>query len=44
MTTGTMLQECASDADHYMDVPNRAMLDEAFEKIKEKIALVRLSS
>ena len=44
VTTGTMLRDCASDADHYMDVPNRSMLDEAFEKIKDKIALVRLSS
>jgi Flp pilus assembly protein TadG len=44
IATGNMLRDCASDADHYIDVPNRALLDEAFEKIKEKIALVRLSS
>jgi Flp pilus assembly protein TadG len=44
VTTGNMLRDCATDADHYIDVPNRALLDEAFEKIKEKIALVRLSS
>ena len=44
VTTGTMLRDCATDADHYIDVPNRALLDEAFEKIKEKIALVRLAS
>ena len=44
VTTGNMLRDCASDANHYIDVPNRALLDEAFEKIKDKIALVRLSS
>jgi Flp pilus assembly protein TadG len=44
VVTGNMLRDCATDADHYIDVPNRALLDEAFEKIKEKIALVRLSS
>lgn len=44
VVTGNMLRDCATDADHYIDVPNRALLDKAFEKIKEKIALVRLSS
>jgi Flp pilus assembly protein TadG len=44
VTTGNMLRDCATDADHYIDVPNRALLDEAFEKIKDRIALVRLSS
>jgi hypothetical protein len=44
VATGNMLRDCATDADHYIDVPNRALLDEAFEKIKDRIALVRLSS
>lgn len=42
--TGDMLKKCATDAEHYFDVPSRAMLDEAFGKIKEKIVRVRLSS
>jgi Flp pilus assembly protein TadG len=44
VVTGNMLRDCATDADHYIDVPNRALLDEAFEKIKDRIALVRLAS
>ena len=44
VTTGSMLRDCATDADHYIDVPNRALLDDAFEKIKDRIALVRLTS
>jgi Flp pilus assembly protein TadG len=44
VATGSMLRDCATDEDHYIDVPNRALLDEAFEKIKDKITLVRLSS
>ena len=44
VSTGNMLRDCATDADHYIDVPNRALLDEAFEKIKDRIALVRLAS
>ncbi len=44
VTTGNMLRDCASDADHYFDVPNRALLDEAFAKIKDKIARIRISS
>jgi Mg-chelatase subunit ChlD len=44
VTTGNMLRDCATDADHYIDVPNRSLLDEAFEKIKDRISLVRLSS
>lgn len=44
VTTGNMLRECATDADHYVDVPNRALLDEAFSKIKDRIARIRLSS
>ena len=42
--TGDMLKQCASDADHYIDVPSRSMLDQAFNKIKEKIVRVRISS
>ena len=44
VTTGNMLRECASDAEHYFDVPNRSMLDDAFSKIKDRIARIRLSS
>ena len=44
VTTGNMLRDCASDADHYFDVPNRALLDDAFAKIKDKIARIRISS
>jgi Flp pilus assembly protein TadG len=44
VTTGNMLKDCATDADHYLDVPNRSLLDEAFEKIADKISLIRLSS
>jgi Flp pilus assembly protein TadG len=44
VTTGNMLRDCASDADHYIDVPNRSMLDEAFAKIADRISMIRLSS
>lgn len=44
VTTGTMLSECASGPDYYIDVPNRALLDEAFAKIAKKIVRVRLAS
>lgn len=44
VATGTMLSECASDADHYFDVPTRTKLDEVFAKIKERIVRIRLSS
>ena len=44
VTTGNMLRDCATDADHYVDVPNRALLDSAFEKIKDRIARIRLAS
>lgn len=44
VATGTMLRDCATDADHYVDVPNRALLDDAFAKVKDKIARIRLSS
>ena len=44
ITTGTMLQECASALDHYFDVPSRSQLDEAFSKIGNKIGRVRISS
>ena len=44
VATGTMLKECASDPDHYFDVPNRTQLDEAFGKIRDRIVKVRISS
>ncbi|MGB8816312.1 MAG: pilus assembly protein [Rhizobiaceae bacterium] len=44
VVTGTMLRDCASGADHYFDVPNRTLLDDAFAKIKDKIEIVRIIS
>jgi Flp pilus assembly protein TadG len=44
VVTGNLLRDCASDADHYFDVPNRSLLDDAFAKIKDKIELVRIVS
>ncbi len=44
IVTGNLLRDCATDADHYFDVPNRAQLDDAFAKIKDKIELVRIVS
>lgn len=44
VATGTMLQRCASDAEHFFDVPDRAKLDEAFQGIKDKVVVVRLAS
>ena len=44
VTTGDLLRKCASDDSHYLDVPNRSMLDEAFKQIAKKITLVRLAS
>lgn len=44
VTTGSLLQDCASTPDHYLDVPDRTMLDEAFAKIARKIVQIRLSS
>lgn len=44
VATGTMLQECASKTENYFDVPSRSQLDEAFAKIKDRIATVRISS
>ena len=44
VATGSMLRECASGEDHYFDVPSRSQLDDAFSRIGEKIARVRISS
>ena len=44
VATGTMLKECASAPDHFFDVPNRAQLDEAFERDQGKIVRVRIAS
>jgi Flp pilus assembly protein TadG len=44
VATGTLLKECASVPENYFDVPSRSQLDEAFGKIKERIARVRISS
>jgi Flp pilus assembly protein TadG len=42
--TGSLLRDCASSAENYIDVPDRSLLKNAFSKIVKKIALVRLSS
>lgn len=42
--TGTMLQECATSADHFFDAPSRTQLDEVFQTIKERVVRLRLSS
>lgn len=42
--TGTMLQQCASSADHFFDAPTRSQLDEVFEEIGERIVRLRLAS
>jgi hypothetical protein len=44
VTTGNMLKDCATDADHYIDVPNRALLDDAFSKIGDRISIIRMTS
>ncbi len=44
VATGTMLKECASSPENYIDVPSRQQLDDAFKKIKEKIVRVRIAS
>ena len=44
VATGTLLKECASVPENYFDVPSRSQLDDAFGKIKERIARVRISS
>lgn len=44
VATGTMLRDCASVPENYFDVPSRTQLDDAFGKIKERIARVRISS
>ena len=42
--TGTMLQQCATDAEHYFDAPSRSQLDDVFQQIKERIIVLRLAS
>lgn len=44
VATGTMLKECASSPDHYFDVPSRSQLDGVFDRINEKIVMVRIAS
>lgn len=44
VTTGNLLRDCASSADHYLDVPDSSLLDEAFAKIAKKIVRIRLAS
>ncbi len=44
VTTGSLLQDCASSPDNYVDVPDRSLLQNAFSRIAKKISLVRLAS
>lgn len=44
VATGTMLKECASSPENFIDVPSRSQLDDAFNKIKDRIFTVRISS
>ncbi|HEV2531610.1 vWA domain-containing protein [Phenylobacterium sp.] len=41
--TSTVLQDCASGADHYFDVTNSAQLDAVFQQIAGSIAALHLS-
>lgn len=42
--TGYMLKECATDEAHFIDVPSRAQLDEAFKVIQDRIVRIRIAS
>ncbi|MBO6718344.1 MAG: VWA domain-containing protein [Rhizobiaceae bacterium] len=42
--TGTMLQQCATSADHYFDAPSRSQLDDVFKEIRERVVRLRLAS
>jgi Flp pilus assembly protein TadG len=42
--TGYMLRDCASSSEHFFDVPNKSMLDDAFQKIGTKIVRIRITS
>lgn len=42
--TGTLLQACASDADHYFDSPSAEDLKPIFEQIRDSLTVVRLAS
>lgn len=44
LSTGMMLKDCASGADHFFDAPSRSQLDEVFEQIRDRITRVRVSS
>ena len=44
VTTGTLLQECASGSDHYFDSPSRDQLTPIFDKIRDMLTVVRLAS
>ena len=44
VTTGTLLQECASGADHYFDSPSKEQLTPIFDKIRDMLTVVRLAS
>ncbi|MAW89323.1 MAG: hypothetical protein CMJ42_22615 [Phyllobacteriaceae bacterium] len=42
--TGTLLQACASGADHYFDSPSADDLKPVFEEIRDRLTVVRLAS
>ena len=44
VATGTLLKECASGDDHYLDVPSRSQLDDAFKTIRTRMLIMRLAS
>ncbi len=44
MATGYMLKDCATDEAHFIDVPSRTQLDEAFKVIQDRIVRIRIAS
>ncbi len=44
VATGTLLADCATDADHFFDSPSKDDLKPIFEKIRDQLTVVRLAS
>ncbi len=42
--TGTLLRDCATSPGHFFDAPSRSQLDEVFQKIRENVVRLRISS
>ncbi|APH72037.1 pilus assembly protein TadG-related protein [Aquibium oceanicum] len=42
--TGMMLKDCATSPAHFFDAPSRSQLDEVFQKIRENVVRLRISS